>query len=191
MGTALSANARRRSRHSAKVVHQFWLPLPSPREDLTFRTSCMSLTMIYPATSMIMFTASAELVVLVTQGCRRHSSIEGTKTLSVTSSTYFVKQIKKLHLGSSPSLMNQASVVVEDTAEGGVVVAEVQDVVEPRVTTVSLAVEDMVVSVDDRPVTGVPRLPSMVVVMVVVTPAAAAIITGGKRRARSSTKTSA
>jgi hypothetical protein len=74
--------------------------------------------------------------------------------------------------------------VVEDTAEG-VVVAEVQDVVEPRVTTVSLAVEDTVVSADDRPVTGV-GVPST---MVVVTPAPAVIITGGKRRARPSTKT--
>jgi hypothetical protein len=77
--------------------------------------------------------------------------------------------------------------VVEDIGEG-VVVAEVQDVVEPRVTTVSLAAGDTVVPADDRPVTGVPTM-EVAVVMVVVTPAAAATITGGKRRARSSIKT--
>ena len=79
--------------------------------------------------------------------------------------------------------------MVEDTAEG-VVDAEVQDVVEPRVTTVSLAVEDTVVPVDNRPVMGLHTM--VVVVMVVVTLAAAATTTatGGKRHARSSTKTS-
>src|SRR5258708_15736921 len=115
----------------------------------------MSLTMIYLATSMIMFTASAELVVLVTQGCRRHSSIEATKTSSATSLTCFVKQIKRYHPGSSPSPMNQA-LVVEDTAEW--VVAAVPDVVERHVTTVSLVVEDTVVLVDDRPIMGVPTM---------------------------------
>ena len=89
--------------------------------------------------------------------------------------------------------MNQA-LVAEDIAEG-VVVAEVQDVVEPRATTVSLAVEDTVVSADERPVTGVPIMEVevvVVVVMVVVTPAAPAAvpIAGGERRARSSIKTS-
>ena len=81
--------------------------------------------------------------------------------------------------------------MVEDTAEG-VVEAEVQDVVEPRVTTVSLAVEDTVDPADNRPVMGLPTM--VVVVMVVVTLAAAAAATttatGGKRHARSLTKTS-
>ena len=76
-----------------------------------------------------------------------------------------------------------------EPAPEGVVVAEVQDVVEPRATTVSLAVEGTVVSADERPVTGVPTMEAEAV-MVVVTPVAAVTITGGKRRARSSIKTS-
>lgn len=66
---ATSIHGDRTRRECKMVLRRFrqgrtpiLVPLPLSREDLTFRTTHMSSTMMYLATSMIMFIASAELL---------------------------------------------------------------------------------------------------------------------------------
>ena len=85
--------------------------------EMTLHTFRQGRTPVLVATAVAARGLDISNVMRETQGCRQHSSIGGTKTLSVTSSSCSVKQIKISHRGSSPSPSNQA-LMVEDTAEG-------------------------------------------------------------------------